>query len=871
MRKLRPSLALTLILSWPALAQAAPAVVFQHPYFQSPVRGAPDDLVLLAGGGFAATDVVVYRRIFNTTAALVAPATVPGSSTPSLGVAPVVSATNVPDSLTVRLPGDLIPGAPYALWVKNAANQWSAGVLINDARPQWLSPGFVYASAPLSSLPRRLKVIGRNLERAAAATPTRVRLVGPATYTLTAADDLNPSTTIEHYVADVPLPATMSIGNYSVQVSRDGGTSWELTPQVFGVVSNPAALPSSSPSNFGCLPNDDLDDTRCVLDAILAVGAGGWVDLGPGTWDLNPDAWLWSTMKSLFPLVVSDEYGLTLPPGVGIRGAGVGATIVNKAATWPAYATLTAVGANTIRQITWKDLRTYGPKEWSGPLIQLGQRPWGIPLSVDAVSSVVIDNNVFARPFIAIGNEGLPVRNLIITDNEFGGAYFVALNLGGNQYVHDRKFRVDDTIIRDNRFSPGDYLDTCAGQGTMASSIGAGARLEISNNQVDGFDTSYLDDLAHPGWRAGFFFQQQGNFERVLVASNQLTCTGDKAGDGESIVFDSNLNTIGFKDPPTPVAVGADSVTVPGPLLSTHSGNGQPLPAGYFDQHWLQVANGPGLGQTRKILSITPSGSNLVFRVSPAWDVRPVPGASRVTVSRQHWQVNTVDNLVDQRGCTKNNQNGLKTAGVMSYYGMTSDSSFEGNRLYESAGFVMPSVFARYLDVPNYFLLMQSFSYFNEVRNNSIIDEVDYDSGCSLSGIQVWFGGTTGTTQPPDTLPSPVVTGYGLSIAHNQIVHADGLRGGAISFAETWWVPPGSKMWLNSLVHHNRIADLPNTPPTTTTVNQCSGTTVSCDVPARSICTNLRMDVVHDTVLYANSCPSGATPLLNLGSETTSL
>ncbi len=101
----------------------------------SPVRADPDDLLILAGDGFAATDTVVYQRLTNTSAALVTPSSVPGSSTNLTGTADIVSFANEPNALSIRLPTALDVGRPYALWVRNQAGEWSNGVRINDARP----------------------------------------------------------------------------------------------------------------------------------------------------------------------------------------------------------------------------------------------------------------------------------------------------------------------------------------------------------------------------------------------------------------------------------------------------------------------------------------------------------------------------------------------------------------------------------------------------------------------------------------------------------------------------------------------------------------------------------------------------------------
>src|SRR5689334_6550477 len=159
-----------------SLACTAAPVLYSNPTHEGPVRGEPDDLLLLAGDALAADDVVAYAAIDDTTRKLSPPAQI-------TSVAPIVSAAGVPYSLTIRLPQEMKRGQSYALWVRSVKGGWSNEVRINDARPLWLTPAFVYSTESIASLPRRLKIVGRNLEPAPGAV-TKVRLSGPAVVTL---------------------------------------------------------------------------------------------------------------------------------------------------------------------------------------------------------------------------------------------------------------------------------------------------------------------------------------------------------------------------------------------------------------------------------------------------------------------------------------------------------------------------------------------------------------------------------------------------------------------------------------------------------------------------------------------------------------
>ncbi len=133
-----------------------------------------------------------------------------------------------------------------------------------------------------------LKVIGRNLQAAPGAR-TRVKLVGPATYILDAADDKNPATAIERYAAKVVLPTPIRAGRYSIQVTRDGVSWVPLSGQTLTINPDPpkpAVFSVSDAAYGGCAADDDKDDTACVVRAIAAAKAhgGGVVGFDPGHW-----------------------------------------------------------------------------------------------------------------------------------------------------------------------------------------------------------------------------------------------------------------------------------------------------------------------------------------------------------------------------------------------------------------------------------------------------------------------------------------------------------------------------------------------------------------------------------------------------------
>ena len=294
-------------------ARAKAPTLFSSPANESPVRGDPDDLLYMPGEGLSKDDRVVYQSIDDTTRPLAHPDEVPTRKSATSGTAEVVSRQSLPDSVTIQLPKIMQVDRSYALWVVNGEDQWSAGIRINDARPLWISPDNAYVTANVAALPRMLKVIGRNLQPAPGAR-TRVRLVGSATYTLDAADDKDPSTVIERYVAKVVLPTPIRAGRYSIQVSRDGVSWVPLSGQTLTINPDPprpAVFSVSDPAYGGCAADDDKDDTACVVRAIAAAEAhgGGVVEFDHGHWIIG---------NSSAPGVTAE--GILLPVGVDLGG-----------------------------------------------------------------------------------------------------------------------------------------------------------------------------------------------------------------------------------------------------------------------------------------------------------------------------------------------------------------------------------------------------------------------------------------------------------------------------------------------------------------------------------------------------------------------
>ena len=832
-------------LARPGAQTAIPSgpTLYALPFHQSPVRADPDDLLTLAGHGLVPGSTVVYRRL-SVTADPLPPLGIPPASTGEEGIAPVVSETAIPHNIVVKLPEVMRRDETYALWVRTPAGAWSNGVTINDARPLWVSPARVPSSQAIGSLPRELKVIGRNLQHAPNAV-SRVRLEGPAIYEMPAHDDGLDATAIERYVARISLPSDLVPGSYQVRVSRDGRNWVAVAGQTFEVIPDPPLNPPTVniASYPNCHANDGGDDHACFSAAFAALSAtGGVVTVPAGEWDLTDSAG------------VDSLNGLVVPAGVSLSGAGSDRTRIVRGSTWDPKAVFTLEGGNTVSDIFFDDLfDDTDDRSEASTHVQLGRRPGAGAGGPPSVDDVVITRNRFERNDEAIGGGGLPVRRLVIAGNEFR-AFKDSLFLD-NYYLPraaGAQFALSDSIVSHNLFLPGGYERPKIGQGAIASQIGASLRVDFSENVADGYASKAPDGTGRPGWRAAFFFHQANNHEQLLISQNAASCTGDKAGDGEAIAYDEALNTYAFDAPKPVLSADATQVRVRGPLLDSSPGA--------FLGHWIQIVDGVGVGQSRKIVAYREMpGSKVEFTIDRPWEVVPFDG-SQIVVTRQFWQSYIVDNDIDIRGCQKQNPNWRKS-GEITIWAQNSDSAIEGNVQHESDGIKIFAGHSHYEpppapDAPAVPRRVH-FAYFLDVRSNSVLDEYNYaisdvNQNGSFSGIQLlyWTLAKRRAAQ----------VSYGVSLAHNTVAHADGSYGGAIALTPAFFgagSPPSTDIQLRStVVHHNLLRDV-----------QCS--TPNCVQDPVRVGINIENGYVYDTVLYKNGIVNCRLDLIDHGTNTT--
>jgi hypothetical protein len=823
-------------------ATAAPPVLLRTAGYQSPVHGDPGDLLLIPGTGFQPTDRVVYSSD-DAREGPIHPSVVPTKVTAIEGFASVVKLGSPPYALTVRLPQVLERGRPYHLWVVNTAGEWSQPVSINDPRPLWFTPSYVFSTSDFAGLGRGLRVIGRNL-RPRVDQPARIRLAGRQTYVITSGIPPT-SNAVQEYVTEGVLPARLAPGLYSIAISLDGRTWAPVSSQQLEVRSEPGPTDRFDVSDAkfgGCRPNDGADDSDCFRLAFEAarVAGGGTVVLPAGTWDIEARQMHGDEQQN----------GFRLARRVSLQGAGSKlSTVVRHDARSGRVpgALLTLTGANSVLGISFTDDAVYESLEQSRAVIQLGTRGPG-----EEVNDIVISANTFYHVGRAITDSSAPIRQLFVTRNEFGG-YDNGLLLTGSGANPAQSYRIDDSVVRWNSFIPGSYLDISARQGTVATQLGASNRLDFSDNTADGTRTEALQNPQDPpGWRAAFFWNLNNNQEKLLIAANRISCPGDKAGDGEAIGLDGHGATFGFDSAPRIEAAGADWIRVRGRLL--HEQFGHPVPADYYRGHWVFISEGTGIGQARKVerYSESAAGDTVTVWVSPAWDVLPQGG--RIALGRQYWQTYIVANQVDQSSptCRKSNLTDAR-GGVIGLWTAASDSTVEGNQQTDTDGIEYGQGYAARTPSCPTCIGSESFLTGIEIRGNRIAGEYDWSSDCSWSGIRGYFVAT-----PTPEAPPPVL-GFGVLIANNTISRADGQRGGAISLAHAGASGPPPGTWplvQNTLIFGNSIRDLDGPLPR----SQCHQN--------QHVRAGIRLEGprnVRDTVLADNRCERVAVHLEDAG------
>ena len=789
------SLIAFLAISCEGFAQAVTSapILFTNAAFEAPVHVDQGELLQLPGANFTLATTVYYSLITDLSAPL--PNQPPIIN--NLSRFNVVSTNNIPNSIVVQAPNSISENSIYAIWAANAFG-WSAPLLINDPRPQWLSPSELFATATLPSLGRDFRVIGRNL-RSRVSGPTLVQLLGPQTFSLSAAVNAG---TIDKYVAHVTLPTGMPTGSYNVSVSTDGGLNWvAVSDNGFTIIPDPQNKTPYDITTYGAIANDGRDDTAAINAAANDAAAhGGFVYIPAGQFDIA-------------------GY-VNLPQNVDLIGAGSTVSVLNDIKPLGLGGIMVSLhGSQTIMGIHFIDplsLQRITIGENSFALL-LNLFPWWPnyqPQSGTLQDITVVNNNFDGHTFSIFAGDIDPLQRLTIVNNTFQAPNAaIYLNQIGSQLA------LTDSVIRYNNFLPSPVA------GVMPSNFSGVRHLDESQNTLQ----------AEPaGWGHGFFLELNGllgSNEDVLLSENSIQNTGD-SGDGESFASDGAGDTVSFIGGPCSGA-GANTITLPANWQTANTNVGQ----------WVQITDGRGVGQSRKIATHT-AGAQDVITLSAAWDVTPDCSAGSTTqssavVHNLHKNIYVVDGLTDNRVTGFSSPINLMAGGVITFYGSTVDSSIEGNQLYDTGG-----IFLNGTNTTGGAMAsnggLSAFNYFNEVANNVISGKANT---LGPGGIFLYYASNPGEA-------SAGVEGYGARISANIIETASlggsPTSGGAISILPGWYSPATPYAWKEVLAFDNIISNV-----------------------SQGIF--LANNYIWDTVLLDNDFSSVATPIVNNGVDTVNL
>jgi hypothetical protein len=573
--------------------------------------------------------------------------------------------------------------------------------------------------------------------------------------------------------------------------------NWVPLPGQLRIEAPPAAraqLDVSAPRFGGCSANDGRDDTDCIVAALRAAqDAGGAALIFP------PGEWLLDDVDSPG---VDRTLGIVVPEHVDLLGNAAQPAQLTRGPRWQARKDaplFTLSGHNEILGLNFRQAARPRDVAAEGAFLQIGPQ-WQLATAaaqIHPVLRITIAHNSFAGAALAVRSGGLPIRDLVVTHNRFA-AHRLALSLGGDSRNTRTTFRIEDAIVSGNRFEPGSYLDAAIAQGARAAEFGAGERMDFSGNIADGAALTGLDSPADPrGWRAAFFWHLLGPSGQLLIADNDITCSGDKAGDGEAIALDSNHNTLAFDDAPAIVAADTVHVVVKAALNTRVSGDDID-PRNFYRGHWVQIVAGTGVGQSRRISRIDlDSATGLTtFSVQPAFDVVPAAGDSRISVGRTFWQALIVGNRIDHRQplCAKSNRTAAR-GGAISIWAPTTDSVVALNRQFDTNGIAFQQLAKPGGLVAQYFL---------EIRGNEIDGDYDPRRGEGQAAIRASHGAAE--------IGIPPVANFGTVIAGNVIRRTEAATGAALRIAPTWFRGPAPHRWPlidRLLVYGNGFAGSP--------------------------------------------------------------
>ncbi|HVY22539.1 MAG TPA: hypothetical protein VG962_04230 [Steroidobacteraceae bacterium] len=641
------------------------------------------------------------------------------------------------------------------------------------------------------------------------------------------------------------LPSHLPAGLYHVDYSDDGQHWSSVEDQTLQVVDQPSqaeVLELDSPAYGKCKPDDDADDTPCLIRALHAAqSTGATVHLGRGIWD--------------FSGVVIHNECIVVPGNVSMTGEADGSSTVNyhPASDASHRALLCLSGNNHLQHLRFTQTATTSAAQ-PHAFVQLGTvDAHSVP---ETVSNIVVSRNDFTNSNAAIIDSGHALRNLTIVNNLFS-IDGTALNLNGNRYMVSTTFLIADTTITQNVFMPPEHAPLDPQHGPIAAELGASLRMNFSRNRVT---VNSANHYGKQGWRAGFFWSMNGNNTNLLIAENSVECSG-AGGDGEAIALDSNANTYGYAGLQSVIAADNRSISVA--AVPNDRQNGQRVDVNnYYTGHWLQIVSGTGIGQSRQIVGyqLDRVHQSARYFVQPAFSVIPSSEDSRIIITRLFNNAmilgNTIDNRNSQCSHHSRTRNQDINAGSISLWAPSVGTIIAHNVQYQTNGIMVQHTYS----VPaqgcrqceNSVIRQQSL----EIVGNNISGTFHIPGICAKTGIHL----RVGAAPTPDHLP-PLLN-LGTRISQNQIQASQSdLLDGGIGVPLVWYYGPAQfhgSLLLGVIIEDNRIAGMENS-------------TDSDSCPIKKYSVGINLSIPHATNyshLHDNQCNGLRKTLVDHGSNT---
>ncbi|WP_168735999.1 glycosyl hydrolase family 28-related protein [Cohnella fermenti] len=580
--------------------------------------------------------------------------------------------------VVARMPASAAAGT-YGIWVSNGYG-WSRPILLNAARPQWISENIAAAGLTVT-------VVGRNLDGSefGSRKHTAVKLVSGAESYPANVIRVNPFA-VEFRL---PPPSKLPLGEYEVWVANDGihyrPLEEEQTLTVVAKGDDPLGLSVAwaydfawdnefDVTDYGADGADVLDDTSAIQGAIDAASAadGGVVYFPAGNYRISQ---------------------LELPADVVLLGR-------NRASTYLTY--VPPAAATVVELENWTVIRSTS-EEGSQGLARL-------TLTMDSDA----DDKPLPNQFLWLGNSWNPdystdqtAEKLFLKDfaldyryergpwSKSGVPGYIGIEAKGHVLIADSVFKgfapnPTSSYMREYVQVLNNTFDTTAGNVYLTSRY-----VTVRGNDVHRSDPS-VD------------YAKQGIFTRgpSYVADNHIVNTGSlSANDGEIVSVENyrgGLKMLGIVE-----SAGTDTVTlVPkrdenGVILGGSGNNDWSLERRPWGDWHIVIVEGRGMGQYRQLDEYL---GDATYSVTVPWDIVP-DASSKFAIVLPNKMVTTYRNLGENNGNT------------FQLYGDTIDAVLAGNISIDGEGFYAHSI---YLERPEQNDSRFAVAYYTRVEDNVV-------------------------------------------------------------------------------------------------------------------------------------------------------